>query len=70
MNRVYTPEEYYRTDMYDEIEHVRVPLVIPGTRAKTWPDNPYRKEFDKMRGAPFDPAKMPDWWHKRKPGRG
>jgi hypothetical protein len=42
-------------------------LILPGTRAKTWSNNPYRKEFDRMRGVTFYPTNMPDWYHRLPP---
>ena len=56
--------------MKDESQHVRVPLILPETRAKTWQHNPYRKEFDRMRGVTFYPVNMPDWYHKLPPYAG
>ena len=44
-----------------------MPLILPETRAKTWQHNPYRKEFDRMRGVTFYPVNMPDWYHKLPP---
>ena len=67
MNRVYKPEDLVESDPKDESQHVRVPLIIHETRAKTWRHNPYRKEFDRMRGVTFYPTNMPDWYHRLPP---
>ena len=56
-----------KDDLIIDRDFERPPLIIPDRRVKTWENNPYRKEFDRMKGACFDPKKMPAWYHTMKP---